>query len=91
MCVFWPGVSKDIANMIEWCEVCQKYQDERCEVCQKYQDKQPREQITSPPILSSPWHTIASNLFEFNGKTYLIGIASSSLYVNFLIIAPSIP
>ena len=23
MCVFWPGISKDIANMIERCEVCQ--------------------------------------------------------------------
>ena len=61
MCVFWPGISKDIANLIK-----------RCEVCQKYQDKQPQEQITTPPILSSPWHTIASDLFKFKGKTYLI-------------------
>ena len=72
MCVFWPGISKDIANMIE-----------RCEVCQKYQDKQPREQITSPPILSSPWHTIASDLFEFRGKTYLI---VSDRYSKFVIV-----
>ena len=79
MCVFWPGITKDIANMIE-----------RCEVCQKYQDKQPREQITSPPILSSPWHTIASDLFEFRGKTYLIVSDRYSkfviVHVNFLII-----
>ena len=72
MCVFWPGISKDIANMIE-----------KCEVCQKYQDKQPREQITSPPIPSSPWHTITSDLFEFRGKTYLI---VSDRYSKFVIV-----
>ena len=70
MCVFWPGISKDIATMIE-----------KCEVCQKYQDKQPREQITSPPIPSSPWHTIASDLFEFRGKTYLIVSDSYSKFI----------
>ena len=72
MCVFWPGISKDIATMLE-----------KCEVCQKYQDKQPREQITSPPISSSPWHTIASDLFEFRGKTYLI---VSDRYSKFVIV-----
>ena len=72
MCVFWPGITKDIANMIE-----------RCEVCQKYQDKQPQEQISSPPIPSSPWHTIASDLFEFRGKTYLI---VSDRYSKFVIV-----
>ena len=61
MCIFWPGISKDIANMIE-----------PCEVCQKYQDKQPRENITSPPIPCSTWHTVATDVFEFKGKSYLI-------------------
>ena len=61
MCIFWPGISKDIADMIE-----------KCEVCQKYQDKQPRENITSSPIPSAPWHTIATDIFEFKGKSYLI-------------------
>ena len=72
MYVFWPGISKDIANMIG-----------KCEVCQKYLDKQPREQITSPPIPSSPWHTITSDLFEFRGKTYLI---VSDRYSKFVIV-----
>ena len=72
MCVFLPGISKDIANMIE-----------KCEVCQKYQDKQPWEEITSPPIPSSPWHTIASDLFQFRGKTHLI---ISDRYRKFIIV-----
>ena len=72
MCVFWPGISKDIAKMIE-----------KCEVYHKYQDKQPQEQITSPPIPNSPWHTIASDLFEFRGKTNLI---VSDRYSKFIIV-----
>ena len=72
MCIFWPGITKDITDMIE-----------RCEVCQKYQDKQPRENITTPAIPSSPWHTIASDLFEFQGKLYLI---VSDRYSKFVIV-----
>ena len=60
-CIFWPGITKDIIDMIE-----------KCEVCQKYQGKQPQEQIITPSIPSSPWHTIASDLFDFKGKSYLI-------------------
>ena len=54
-CIFWSGITENIMDMIE-----------KCEICQKYQDKQPREQITTPPIPSSPWHTIATDLFQFN-------------------------
>ena len=43
----------------------------------------PREQITSPPIPNSPWHTIASDLLEFRGKTYLI---VSDRYSKFVIV-----
>ena len=25
MCIFWPGIRKDIDNMIQKCEVCQKH------------------------------------------------------------------
>ena len=62
-------MSKDIADMIE-----------RCEVCQKCQDGQPREQITTPPVPSYLWHTIAFDLFEFKGKTY------SDRYSKFVIV-----
>ena len=44
---------------------------------------EPWKQITSPPILSSPWQTIASDLFEFRGKTYLI---VSNRYSKFVIV-----
>ena len=71
-CIFWPGITKDIIDMIE-----------KCEVCQKYQDKQPQEQITTPPIPSSPWHTIATDLFEFKGKCYLI---VSDRYSKFVVV-----
>ena len=55
----------------------------RCEVCQKYEDKQPQEQITTPPIPGCPWHTIASDLCEFKGKSYLI---VSDRYSKFVIV-----
>ena len=71
-CVFWPSITKDIIDMIE-----------KCEVCQKYQDKQLWEQISTLPIPNSPWHTIASDLFEFKGKLYII---VSDQYSKFVIV-----
>ena len=59
-CIFWPGINLDIKNLIS-----------RCDECQKFQNKQPQDFNKSRVILA-PWDTVASDLFEFNGRIYLL-------------------
>ena len=58
---FWVGISKDIENVIG-----------NCEVCQKYARRQPKEFIGHVQDISEAWESTATDLFEFQGNTYLI-------------------
>ncbi|GBM77264.1 Uncharacterized protein K02A2.6 [Araneus ventricosus] len=59
-CVFWPGISKDIKEMIEKCPVCAKFQ-----IGNAPEPEMPHEF----PI--SPWVKVAIDFFYFNGKNYV--------------------
>ncbi|GBM38549.1 Uncharacterized protein K02A2.6 [Araneus ventricosus] len=59
-CVFWPGISKDIKEMIEKCPVCAKFQ-----IGNAPEPEIPHEFPTSP------WVKVAINFFYFNGKNYV--------------------
>ena len=59
-CIFWPGINLDIKNLIS-----------RCNECQKFQNKQPQD-FNKSRIILALWDMIASDLFEFNGRIYLL-------------------
>ncbi|GBM85033.1 Transposon Tf2-6 polyprotein [Araneus ventricosus] len=59
-CVFWPGISKDIKEMIEKCPVCAKFQ-----IGNVPEPEIPHEFPTSP------WVKVAIDFFYFNGKNYV--------------------
>ncbi|GBL78035.1 Retrovirus-related Pol polyprotein from transposon gypsy [Araneus ventricosus] len=59
-CVFWPGISKDIKEMIEKCPVCAKFQ-----IGNAPEPEMPHEFPTSP------WVKVAIDFFYFNGKNYV--------------------
>jgi hypothetical protein len=61
--IYWPGINNEIEDMIRKCEPCQKYQAS--------QSKEPLENVASE-LPSIPWHTISTDLFSLDGKTYLI-------------------
>ena len=63
MSIYWPGISKDIENIVKECYLCQKHQDS--------QPKEPLEPIT-PNIPQQSWHTLSMDLFHLNDKTFLI-------------------
>lgn len=59
-CIWWPGMSKDIANIIESCPICEKYRREH---------PQP---LSPTPTPDFPWQRVASDLFEWQGENYLL-------------------
>ncbi|GBM82909.1 hypothetical protein AVEN_230476-1 [Araneus ventricosus] len=59
-CVFWPGISKDIKEMIEKYSVCAKFQ-----IGNAPKLEMPHEFPTSP------WVKVAIDFFYFNSKNYV--------------------
>lgn len=57
--VYWPGINKDIEDVIG-----------KCETCQKYQSKQAREPMLIPDLPTGPWKKVGTDLFHYNGKDY---------------------
>ena len=60
-CVYWPGIYKDIDNMVT-----------NCHACQKYQRSQQREPMISMEVPPRPWHTLGADLFHHDKVWYLI-------------------
>ena len=61
--VYWPGICKDIEDLVTSCVLCQKHQPS--------QPKEPLEPLMSN-IPSIPWHTLGTDLFTHEGENYLI-------------------
>ena len=58
--VWWPGLSTQIENMVTSCNTCAKDRPE------------PKEPLMSASFPSRPWERLAADLFEIEGKVYLI-------------------
>ena len=60
-CVYWDGINKDIAHMVE-----------SCTSCREHQRAQQREPLLQHEIPSKPWETVGTDLFHLHGDEYLI-------------------
>ena len=58
--VWWSGLSMQIENMVANCSTCAKNRPE------------PKEPLMSTSFPSRPWERLATDLFELEGKVYLI-------------------
>jgi len=67
--VWWPGLSREIQDLVQQCRVC---------VLQR--DNKP-EPLTTTPLPDCPWQIVATDLFELKGTDYLIVIDYFSRYV----------
>lgn len=59
--VYWPRINKDIELLCK-----------SCELCQELQPQQPREPMHMHEKPGMPWVKVGTDLFEINGKNYLI-------------------
>ena len=60
-CIFWPGMNHEIREMANSCEACQASKPMNC-----------RESLMQQPVEEFPWEKVASDLFELNGRQYLL-------------------
>ena len=69
--VWWPGISKDISDLIGKCRVCQEKQSSRT-----------REPLLSSPLPQKPFQQMAADLCEHNGRHYLVVVDYYSSYLD---------
>ena len=60
-CLYWPGMSGDIKNHVS-----------SCEACSKYEQSQTKETLKSHQTPDRPWQYVGTDLFELEGKNYLV-------------------
>lgn len=60
---FWPGMNKQIKNMIA-----------SCHICQKYQNSQKSEPMIPHRIERVPWYKLGCDIFHFNNEAYLLTV-----------------
>ena len=59
--LYWPGMSSEVQQFIE-----------RCDVCRAFARKQPKETFIAHEILDRPWVKVGTDIFSYNGHSYLI-------------------
>lgn len=69
-CLYWPGMSNDIENLVTNCEACAKYQ--------RLNRKEPLKPWQVP---EAPWQVLGTDLLYLNGNDYLLIIDYFSKYV----------
>ena len=68
--VWWPGITKEINNLVM-----------SCELCRELRRTQQREPLIPTPLPERPWKRVAMDLCEHNQHTYLV---ISDYYSRFL-------
>lgn len=69
--VYWPGLSRDIEDMIE-----------RCSICLRFSNNQKRDSLNPHEIPDFPFDKIGMDVGTHNGKDYLIVIDYFSKYID---------
>ena len=59
--VYWPGMYKEISEMVQ-----------KCDTCQAHANAQPKCPMIAMDIPPFPWHTLGADHFKYKGKWYLI-------------------
>ena len=67
--VYWPGINRDIENMVKTCNMCQK--DAR---------RNNKDPVLPREIPMSPWNTLEMDLFMVDGHSFLLVVDVTSCF-----------
>ena len=70
--VYWPGMSREIAEAVQKCEVC----------CQN-QRAQQRESLQPVEVPKLPWQTVGMHLFQYGNQQFLIIVDYYSGFIEY--------
>lgn len=70
--VYWPGMSREIAETVQKCETCCQYQ--------RKQQKEPLQPVEVPKL---PWHTVGMDLFQYGNQQFLIIVDYYSGFIEY--------
>jgi hypothetical protein len=59
--VYWPGMSKQIVDVVS-----------KCAICLENQDKQPKEPMMMHEVPSRPWEKVSCDLCEYKDEHFLV-------------------
>ena len=68
-CLYWPGISREIEEMVS-----------RCSVCNSYRRKQQTEPLMPHEVPQRPWAKVGVDLFQFAAQDYLLVVDYFSKY-----------
>ena len=68
--IWWPGMSNDIAHMVNNCLTCQK------------ELPTPTESLAPSSLPERPWEKLGMDLFDLNGQTYLLVVDYFSRWID---------
>ncbi|XP_061178378.1 uncharacterized protein K02A2.6-like [Saccostrea echinata] len=61
--LFWLGMTKDVKDFVT-----------KCDTCRSFDGKQRKETLVSHDVPTRPWAKVASDLFSYNSKEYLVTV-----------------
>ena len=60
-CVYWPGINKDIEQLVE-----------ACATCQRHRPQEPRQPLKPTPPPEQPWQQLKADFMTYDGSEYLV-------------------
>ena len=69
MCVYWPGITNDLTQLVE-----------KCEACQRHLPSLGKETLQADPLPSRPFESVSADLFYCKGRHFLIYVDRLSGY-----------
>ena len=59
--VYWPGIYKEIQNMVG-----------NCGACREFENAQTKCPMIAVEVPSQPWHTVGADLFQYKGRWFML-------------------